>query len=65
MDQVYWWIWEYIGYNKIQFRAISYSWVQPNTPLDALKGGISWNSCQVRQHINMEHTDKCVCQTRA
>ncbi len=40
--------------DKIQFRAITYYLgVHPTTPLLALEGDMGWNSCQIRQLINM------------
>ncbi len=40
--------------DKIQFRAIRYYLgVHPKTPLLALEGDIGWNSCKIRQRINM------------
>ncbi len=42
------------GGDKIQFRAIIYYLgVHPKTPLLALEGDMGWNSCKIRQHINM------------
>ncbi len=40
--------------DKIHFRAIRYYLgVHPKTPLLALEGDMGWNSCKIRQHINM------------
>ncbi len=42
--------------DKIQFRAIRYYLgVHPKTPLLALEGGMAWNSCKIRQHLNIIH----------
>ena len=40
--------------DKFQFRAIRYYLgVHPKIPLLALEGDMGWNSCNIRQHINM------------
>ncbi len=40
--------------DKVQFRAIRYYLgIHPKTPLLALEGDMGWNSCKIRQCINM------------